>query len=799
MKFAQVAINLPVKNIFQQFTYKVPEQLDFLAEGWRVVVPFGKQLLEGFIVGEERQVDMTLNYKEIVDTLGTEPWFNEEMLTTAHWMADYYMCSLAEVLRLFIPGKKSIVTVARYVASEECAADLTNYEQELYVYLQINGPMLRKDIVALEKGAQALKGLITKKAVCLDYEIKQKIKNKSINIYTITDAGKEALLIGNKRIKAQMAALSILQAGNKLTAAEFAKHKISPGTIRTLVLKKWAEKSEERILRDSYRAQGERKEILQLTDEQKTAITTIGVPITEGKYQTFLLQGITGSGKTEVYLRLAEKAVAAGKQAMVLVPEIALTGQIIKRFKSWFGNKVAVAHSKLSPGERADVWQRMHSGQADILIGVRSAVFSPFAHLGLIILDEEHEYTYKQEERPNYHARKVALERAELAQVPVVLGSATPDLESYYKAQNNEYTYLQLTKRPMTGGRLPAVEIVDMRAELQSGNKSVLSRPLRKALTETVQAGEQAIILLNRRGFSTFVMCRDCGETITCPNCAVALVYHAKEKLMRCHYCGHTAPIPDECPKCHSRRIKFFGTGTEKAEGELQALGENIRPIRMDQDSTTAKFAHEDILQSFINGSYNVLLGTQMVAKGHDIPNVTLVGVLSADSQLNLPDFRSGERTFALLTQAAGRAGRGEKHGSVIFQAYDADNSVLKMAATQDYAGFAQVELEARKELGYPPYTDLLKITVLHKAQNLGNAIAQRIVNFLEAQCLAQKDNSTQIMGPFPAIVAMVNNIYRINILIKSTNMVVVKQILMSSEFKAVKNIYFDVDPVSVI
>ena len=441
----------------------------------------------------------------------------------------------------------------------------------------------------------------------------------------------------------------------------------------------------------------------------------------------------------------------------------------------------------------------MRSRQADILIGVRSAVFSPFAKLGIIIIDEEQEYTYKQEERPNYHARKVALERAKILRVPVVLGSATPDLESYYKAQNGQYGYLKLTKRPMAGGQLPKVEIVDMRAELQSGNKSVISRALRRALVETANAGQQAIVLLNRRGFSTFVMCRDCGETITCPNCAVSLVYHAKEKLMRCHYCGHTAPIPDECPKCHSRRIKFFGTGTERAEGELHALAENIKPVRMDQDSTTAKFAHENILQAFISGRYNVLLGTQMVAKGHDIPNVTLVGVLSADSQLNLPDFRSGERTFALLTQAAGRAGRGEKHGKVIFQAYDADNPVLKMAAQQDYAGFAKVELQARKELSYPPYTDLLKITVLNKEQDVGNALAQKIVNFLEAKQLEVKDDETQIMGPFPAIVAMVNNIYRVNVLIKSNSMLEIKHLLMNSEFKEMKNVYFDVDPVSVI
>ena len=483
---------------------------------------------------------------------------------------------------------------------------------------------------------------------------------------------------------------------------------------------------------------------------------------------------------------------------MVLVPEIALTGQIVERFKAWFGKRVAVVHSKLSQSERADVWYKMRTGYADILIGVRSAVFAPFQNLGLIIIDEEQEYSYKQEERPCYHARTIAMKRAQMSSIPLLLGSATPDICSYFHALKGRFQHLRLTKRA-NASDLAKVSIVDMRDELKSGNKSVLSNKLQEALVETVKRGEQAIVLLNRRGFSTFVMCRDCGESITCPHCAVAMVYHSAGKALRCHYCGYSLPIPDECPKCHSRKIKYFGTGTQKAEVAIEALGQEIKIIRMDQDSTARKFAHEEILHDFADGKANVLLGTQMVAKGHDITNVTLVGILAADSQLNLPDFRAGERTFNLLTQAAGRAGRGDKQGHVVLQTYDADNNIIKLAATQDYDAFAKEELLVREELLYPPFTQLLKITVVDRSQNNGNVVAQRIVNFLQTIGVEDPKNDITVMGPFPGIVEKVRDLYRINVLIKSTHMSIVKKALGCSEFKEMKNVYFDVDPISVV
>ena len=750
-----VAINLPVKSLFKQFTYAVPEELRFLDSGWRVVVPFGAQKVEGFVVRRREMTELDPQAQEklknVEAALGDRPWFDDEMLSTAKWLADYYMCSLAEAMRLFVPGKTSI----------------------------------KRQAVKDDSGK------------LLYYAYEERLKEKTVLAYKITEAGRAALALGNNKAKAQMAALAVLAEGEWLTVSDLLEYKVSATTARTLAEKGWAEAGQKRILRNSYVNPQKRGEIFTLTDEQASALEKINASVDEANGRTFLLQGITGSGKTEVYLRAAAKAVEQGKQVLMLVPEIALTAQLVKRFKAWFGDMVAVAHSKLSQNERGDVWYKMHTHQANILIGVRSAVFAPFKNLGLIIIDEEHESSYKQEERPNYHARAVALQRSCYTGAPLILGSATPDLESYYKAINGEYEHLRLTKRA-TGSLLPAVEIVDMRKELQERNFSVLSRKLKQALVTTASSGEQAIVLLNRRGYSTFVLCRDCGTSIVCPHCAVALVYHSAGEAMRCHYCGNTAEIPAECPTCHSRRIKFFGTGTQKAEAELEELPE-IRVLRMDQDSTAQKFAHADILSSFARGERNVLIGTQMVAKGHDIPNVTLVGVLSADSALNLPDFRASERTFSLLTQAAGRAGRGDKAGHVIFQAYDVENKVLQQAARQDYDSFALDELKDREAFFYPPFAQMLKMTIWDKDEGQALALAKKVTTFLQAQQLEGKLNDILMFGPFPGLVAKVRDMYRFNILVKAKDMQPVKDALLNSEFREQRNLFFDVDPVNVI
>ncbi len=766
MKYVLVAINLPVKNLFRQFIYRLPETLLQVGEGWRVVVPFGPQKVEGFVVRafspeeaaamlrKENPQFSFAGVKEVLAALGTRPWFNDEMLRTSKWLAKYYLCSLAESMRLFIPGKTSIKRKPVYQDGKLIA-----------------------------------------------YAVEERLKAKTVLAYSITEAGRAALQAGNPRAKAQMRALELLQqAEEPLDGKEAETQHISVAVLRALAEKGWALRTEKRMLRNSYDRQAGRKETLQLTSEQEQAVAAVRAALdhfSDPFPQEFLLQGITGSGKTEVYLRAADYVLRQGRQVLVLVPEIALTAQIVQRFQAWFQNEVAVVHSKLSQNERGDVWYKMRTGEANILIGVRSAVFAPFKKLGMVIVDEEQENSYKQEERPAYHAREVARCRCKNTGAVLLLGSATPSLETYYRAISGSIGHLQLTFRP---GRsvLPAVDVVDMREELAQKNYSVISRKLRREIVAAVHAGQQAVVLLNRRGYSTFVMCRDCGETLTCPHCAVSLVYHADEQVMRCHYCGNTYPIPQTCPACGSRRIKFFGSGTQKAEQEISQMP-GVRVLRMDQDSTAAKLAHEEIISRFVKKEANVLLGTQMVAKGHDIPDVTLVGILAADSALNLPDFRASERGFSLLTQAAGRAGRGEKPGRVVLQTYDPENETIIFAKNQDFETFAKRELAQRRELLYPPYGEIIKLTVIDKNENKAWEMGDEVALFLRNQCETEKWERTEIMGPFPSGVAKVRDLFRINIVVKSTEMEKVKVCLSDSRFRTVKNIYFDVDPITAI
>ena len=766
MKYVLVAINLPVKNLFRQFIYRLPETLLQVGEGWRVVVPFGPQKVEGFVVRafsreeaaavlqKENPEFSFAGVKEVSAALGTRPWFNDEILLTAKWLAKYYLWSLAESMRLFIPGKTSI---------------------------------RRKPVYQDGK--------------LIAYAVEERLKAKTVLAYSITEEGRAALHEGNPRAKAQMRALEILQQVEEpLEAKEAEAQHISAAVLRALAEKGWALRTEKRVLRNSYDRQVERKETLQLTSEQEQAVAAIRAAVDHSGVpgpQEFLLQGITGSGKTEVYLRAADYVLRQGRQVLVLVPEIALTAQIVQRFQAWFQNEVAVVHSKLSQNERGDVWYKMRTGEANVLIGVRSAVFAPFKNLGLVIVDEEQENSYKQEERPAYHAREVARCRCKNNGAVLLLGSATPSLETYYRAVSGSIGHLKLTFRP-GGSVLPAVDVVDMREELAQKNYSVISRKLRREIVAAVHAGQQAVVLLNRRGYSTFVMCRDCGETLTCPHCAVSLVYHADEQVMRCHYCGNTYPIPQTCPACGSRRIKYFGSGTQKAEQEISRMP-GVRVLRMDQDSTAAKLAHEEIISCFVKKEANVLLGTQMVAKGHDIPDVTLVGILAADSALNLPDFRASERGFALLTQAAGRAGRGDKPGRVVLQTYDPENEVINFAKKQDYETFAQRELIQRRALHYPPYGEIIKLTVIDKNEKKAWELGDEVTMFLRNRCETEQWERTEIMGPFPSGVAKVRDLYRINIVVKSMDMEKVKACLADSRFRTVKNIYFDVDPITAI
>ena len=506
----------------------------------------------------------------------------------------------------------------------------------------------------------------------------------------------------------------------------------------------------------------ERTEPLPLTDEQQQAIEPILESIEKEKHDVFLLHGVTGSGKTEIYLQAIQEVINQGKEAIVLVPEISLTPQMVKRFKSRFGKNVAVMHSALSAGEKFDEWRKIQRKEVQVVVGARSAIFSPFENLGIIIIDEEHETTYKQEEQPRYHARDVAIYRGKKNDFPVVLGSATPTLESYARAAKGVYKLATLKKRT-NEKPMPEVTTVDMRKELHAGNRTMFSRLLMEKMREALKKGEQIVLLLNRRGYSTFVMCRECGHVAECPHCDSALTYHKNNQRLKCHYCSFEEPVPNRCPECASNLIRYFGTGTQRVEEALLQLLPEARVIRMDVDTTRRKGAHEKLLRDFVEKKADILLGTQMIAKGLDFENVTLVGVLAADSMLHLPDFRSSEKTFQLLTQVSGRAGRHELTGEVIVQTYTPDHYSIELASKYDFETFYKKEMAMRRRFQYPPYYYLVLITVSDPNHVHAIQAAQRMVQLLEKRVSPQ----TVILGPTPSPIARIKERYRYQCIIK--------------------------------
>ncbi|MBP8036991.1 MAG: primosomal protein N', partial [Negativicutes bacterium] len=549
--------------------------------------------------------------------------------------------------------------------------------------------------------------------------------------------------------------------------------------------------------RDSFcHVAGEGK-IVQATLAQQAALAEILSAIAAKTPQTFLLHGVTGSGKTEVYLQAAAAALTQGRQVLVMIPEIAQTSQVLRRFKARFGAAVAVVHSRLSVAERRDVWDLFRSREIDIVIGTRSALFLPGAGLGLIIIDEEHEFTYKQEESPRYHVRETALQRARQLGATVILGSATPALESYHAAMTGAYRLLTLPER-VDGAAMPTVEVVDMREQLKQGRKSVISEPLEKLLQQSVEKGEQAILLLNRRGHSTFVMCRECGHVMRCDHCSVPLVYHMHGGKLSCHYCESFHAVPTSCPECHGRYIRYFGAGTQRLEEELTNLMPGVRLTRMDHDTTGGKTSHDSLLDGFRQAKTDILLGTQMVAKGHDIENVTAVGILAADSSLNLPDFRSAERTFALVMQAAGRAGRGSKAGQVVVQTYHPGHYAMIAGAAQDYQRFYQQEIRFRQELRYPPFAQFLKLTFSGGDESRTMKTAEDTAALLQDR-LESTGSPIDVLGPYAAPVAKIGDLFRVQLLLRGENLTAAKQTLIECGIAGSAAITIDVDPLGMM
>lgn len=700
---AEVIVSVHHERVDRPFSYIVPAELD-VRVGSRVLVPFGPRRVEGYCIGlSQSDKELCSALKEIEDILDESPLLTAELVDLAAWGSARYLCSRLDFLQAMVPAgvrwteRKWAVYSGPGGAAEPALA-----------YLEQKGPL--KLSLWLDKFPALLAGGVLSRLrrqgqVLLESRESKGVQHKTVRMVALTDKGRQAAPMGHK----QLLALELLK-NRPLSTGTLAAAGVGASTIRGLADKGWAEIQEQTVRRNPISGEDYLPDSAPaLTEAQGRALELICSA--EAGSKPVLLYGVTGSGKTEVYLQAIAGCVEKGLGSIVLVPEISLTPQMVERFVSRFGERVAVLHSRLSAGERYDEWCRVAGGEALVAVGARSAVFAPFRKLGLVILDEEHEASYKQEETPRYHARDVALWRACRHGAALVLGSATPALESYYKAETGKYLLCPLPER-IEKRPLPPVEVVDMRQELKDGHKSIFSRAMTVALQETVQSGKQAILLLNRRGYATFVICRECGHAMRCASCNVSLKYHASNEVLRCHYCDYTEKYPHSCPNCSGRSIRHFGAGTQKVEEELLRQFQGIRTMRLDADTTAKKGSHQKILTAFKRGEADVLVGTQMVAKGLDFPNVTLVGVVAADTAINLPDFRAGERTFQLLTQVAGRAGRGSSGGRVVIQTYTPDHYAVQAAKNHDYEAFYAEECARRKELGYPPFGVLIRLLV---------------------------------------------------------------------------------------
>lgn len=770
-KVAKVIVDVPTMQTDQPFTYLVPENLnEQLAVGMRVEVPFGNgnRHVQGFVLAIEPMAATVLDetnvqLKELVAVLDLKPVLNTEMLALADYMKEKTFAFKITCLQTMLPSVMRADYQKYIYLTDELSEELQDqlfYGLEEISWDQAQERGLLPQLMALRK----------QQKVDIRYEVTTRNKVKMVRFIQAAKEFEqlEEIRLGlRKGAKKKEQLLYYLQrlGTEKVTAVKEMKELgFSTALLNEAAKNGWLTFIEKEAYRDPFANQTfEKTTALSLNAEQQVAVETILQSVQEQQSQTYLLEGITGSGKTEVYLQVIAEVLNQGKTAIMLVPEISLTPQMVQRFKSRFGEHVAVMHSGLSQGEKYDEWRKIERGEAEVVVGARSAIFAPIENIGVIIVDEEHEASYKQEETPRYHARDLAIWRSEYHHCPVVLGSATPSLESRARAQKNVYQRLRLTQRANQAATLPTIDVVDMRQEVENGNVSSFSMSLQEKLQERLEKNEQSVLLLNRRGYSSFVMCRDCGYVLPCPNCDISLTLHMDSKTMKCHYCGHEERIPYRCPNCGQDKIRYYGTGTQKVEEELQTLLPDSRILRMDVDTTRRKGAHEKILRTFGEGQADILLGTQMIAKGLDFPNVTLVGVLNADTALNLPDFRSSERTFQLLTQVSGRAGRAEKPGEVIIQSFNPEHYAIQLAKAQDYKDFYTKEMYIRHRGDYPPYYFTVQITASHPEENEAAKqmfqIATKLKQGLSPQAI--------LLGPTPNAIMRVNNRYFYQVIIK--------------------------------
>jgi primosomal protein N' (replication factor Y) len=819
----------------QTFHYSVPSELqEQVSLGQLVVVPFGRRRLQGVIFGFDDSSPVA-ETKELYEIADLTPVLSPHQMELASWISEYYLAPLIDAVLLMLPPGMARKTRTMVGLNPEVAVppDLDREQQALVALLQREGEVPwsglgrrlgLKNYRRLVAGL-ARRGVVRKWSLLAEARARPKTERVArLKVELTAEVGEKL-----RRAPVQRAIVEYLDKEGPTAASEiYAQVGGSSATLKALVDKGLVEVEEREVWRDPLQGRTFVSSAPpRLTEAQDAAWRGIEASLSRDGSEVFLLHGVTGSGKTEIYLRALDEVLARGQQAIVLVPEIALTPQTIRRFAARFPGRIAVLHSGLSMGERYDGWRRVRDGLVDIVIGSRSAIFAPVPSLGIIVIDEEHEWSYKQDRTPRYHARDVAVKRAEIVGCKVILGTATPDLVSYYRAEQGRYRLLHLPQRIMGHRRrieeqrvqhglderrmsvvrevgegydeamymeLPPVEVVDLRQELKTGNRCIFSRALQEAMSETLAAHEQVILFLNRRGATTFVICRDCGYVLKCKRCDVPLAYHSADDDLVCHHCNWRTFLPDSCPSCWSGRIKQFGLGTQRVEAVTRQLFPEATVVRWDRDTTGGKMSHEKILEKFINHEADVMIGTQMIAKGLDLPLVTLVGVMSADTALRLPDFRAGERTFQLLTQVAGRAGRSPLGGKVILQTYAPDHYCITAASQHDYEGFYRQEKEFRREQRYPPFSHLVRLVYVDRDAERCEQGANRMRDVLENKIARLGLPEIDVIGPAPAFLSRIRGQYRWHLVVRGRDP---HALLEGVDFG--RGWRVDVDPVSLL
>lgn len=760
MIYASVLVDVSVRQTDRPFDYKIPERWqDAIQPGMRVIVPFGPRKVQGFVLSINQTTKLE-KVREIEEVLDVMPVLTEELLLLGSYISEKTLCFLISAYQAMLPTAiKAVYKKHVQVTSDEAYEKLNN---ELATLFSIIKRREWTEVESLVSRISIVQRAIKDGLLEIEYEVKNKANKKTERVVSLLKILDEEL--SSISSPQQKDIIEYLRLNGQTSIRELKEFlRITDSPIKTLAKNEIITIQTIEVYRDPYVGKEIEKSMpLPLLEEQKNAFEHIVSSLNENEHNIHLLYGVTGSGKTEVYLQSIQEVLKQGKEAIVLVPEISLTPQIVGRFKSRFGNDVAVLHSGLSIGEKYDEWRKIQRKEVKVVVGARSAIFAPFENLGIIIIDEEHETTYKQDDHPRYHARDIAIWRGEYHSCPVVLGSATPTLETYARAMKDVYK-LETMKMRVNQGPLPEVEVVDMREQLRIGNRTMFSTTLHEKIVDRLEKKEQIILFLNRRGYSSFVMCRDCGYTIQCPHCEVSLTYHKNNHHLKCHYCGYETYMPKQCPSCQSEHIRFFGTGTQKVEEAITQSFPEARVIRMDNDTTSRKGAHEKMLKQFGNGEADILLGTQMIAKGLDFPNVTLVGVLAADSSLHLPDFRASERTFSLLTQVSGRAGRHEKPGEVVIQTYSPEHYSIELAKTQDYVAFYDEEMKIRRSFHYPPFYFIVLISIAHNDLIKVVKVSEQISNYLREHL----SNRTIVLGPVASPIAKIKDQFRYQCMIK--------------------------------